>query len=202
LPRENSRVWSLTFAFAQTPRQTQISDHIYNKRWMDDPFFSRNLVPLNVLENALLPQTGYYHLNNMPGRLPSSPTYHPRSPSPPSSQDPRTPQSESSNISDPQSSHKCEWVDCTKAFSDPETLYAHLCNDHIGRKSTNNLCLTCNWKDCGTACAKRDHITSHLRGTFLVEALYKYSSVYSTHPFETSCLRGMNHSLPKPWLPT
>lgn len=126
---------------------------------MDDPVFSRNLVPLNVLENALLPQTGYYHLNPMPGRLPPSPPYGASSPSP--SQDPRTPQSEAS--SDPQNSHKCEWIDCSKVFSDPETLYAHLCNDHIGRKSTNNLCLTCNWKDCGTTCAKRDHITSHLR---------------------------------------
>jgi hypothetical protein len=44
-------------------------------------------------------------------------------------------------------------------------LYTHLCNDHIGRKSTNNLCLTCKWNGCGTSCAKRDHITSHLRGT-------------------------------------
>ncbi|KAF9056578.1 hypothetical protein BJ165DRAFT_1434680 [Panaeolus papilionaceus] len=59
--------------------------------------------------------------------------------------------------------HKCLWQDCTQAFVDPETLYNHLCNDHIGRKSTNNLCLTCKWKDCGTSCAKRDHITSHLR---------------------------------------
>ncbi|KDR85408.1 hypothetical protein GALMADRAFT_132105 [Galerina marginata CBS 339.88] len=60
-------------------------------------------------------------------------------------------------------SHRCLWQDCTDAFVDPETLYNHLCNDHIGRKSTNNLCLTCRWKDCGTTCAKRDHITSHLR---------------------------------------
>ncbi|KAF5384876.1 hypothetical protein D9615_001339 [Tricholomella constricta] len=59
--------------------------------------------------------------------------------------------------------HKCLWVDCTQSFVDPEALYNHLCNDHIGRKSTNNLCLTCKWKDCGTTCAKRDHITSHLR---------------------------------------
>ncbi|KAF9244506.1 hypothetical protein BU15DRAFT_41727 [Melanogaster broomeanus] len=57
----------------------------------------------------------------------------------------------------------CQWVDCSSAFNDPEILYNHLCNDHIGRKSTNNLCLTCKWKDCGTSCAKRDHITSHLR---------------------------------------
>ncbi|KAF8913066.1 hypothetical protein CPB84DRAFT_511204 [Gymnopilus junonius] len=59
--------------------------------------------------------------------------------------------------------HRCLWQDCLQAFVDPETLYGHLCNDHIGRKSTNNLCLTCKWKDCGTTCAKRDHITSHLR---------------------------------------
>ncbi|KAJ7596788.1 hypothetical protein C8J56DRAFT_850435 [Mycena floridula] len=61
------------------------------------------------------------------------------------------------------SQHQCQWNDCSQSFSDPETLYNHLCNDHIGRKSTNNLCLTCRWKDCGTSCAKRDHITSHLR---------------------------------------
>ncbi|KAF5388607.1 hypothetical protein D9757_004601 [Collybiopsis confluens] len=59
--------------------------------------------------------------------------------------------------------HFCQWLDCTQSFVDPESLYNHLCNDHIGRKSTNNLCLTCRWKDCGTSCAKRDHITSHLR---------------------------------------
>lgn len=58
---------------------------------------------------------------------------------------------------------KCLWNECGQLYSDPETLYNHLCNDHIGRKSTNNLCLTCKWKDCGTTCAKRDHITSHLR---------------------------------------
>ncbi len=63
------------------------------------------------------------------------------------------------------SAHPCLWVDCEQVMSDPETLYNHLCNDHIGRKSTGNLCLTCKWKDCGTTCAKRDHITSHLRGT-------------------------------------
>ncbi|KAJ8488137.1 hypothetical protein ONZ51_g3731 [Trametes cubensis] len=59
--------------------------------------------------------------------------------------------------------HACQWSGCDKVLPDPETLYNHLCNDHIGRKSTGNLCLTCKWKDCGTSCAKRDHITSHLR---------------------------------------
>jgi hypothetical protein len=147
-----------------TPRPNpNLRSQIYK---MHNSFHSRNLVPLNILENSLLPQTGYYHLNTMPGLLPSPP-YAPRSASPPSSQDPRSPQSDSSSVADPQSTHKCEWVDCTMSFSDPETLYTHLCNDHIGRKSTNNLCLTCHWKDCGTTCAKRDHITSHLRGMFL-----------------------------------
>ncbi|KAI0322173.1 hypothetical protein OF83DRAFT_1236244 [Amylostereum chailletii] len=64
---------------------------------------------------------------------------------------------------DPPPSFSCLWEGCSKSLSDPELLYNHLCNDHIGRKSTNNLCLTCKWKDCGTTCAKRDHITSHLR---------------------------------------
>ncbi|KAI6008372.1 hypothetical protein F5J12DRAFT_828314 [Pisolithus orientalis] len=64
---------------------------------------------------------------------------------------------------DKQDSFPCQWLDCTSAFNDPELLYNHLCNEHIGRKSTNNLCLTCKWKDCNTSCAKRDHITSHLR---------------------------------------
>ena len=60
--------------------------------------------------------------------------------------------------------YNCQWLDCTKSFTGPEPLYNHLCNDHVGRKSTNNLCLTCKWRDCATTCSKRDHITSHLRG--------------------------------------
>jgi hypothetical protein len=59
--------------------------------------------------------------------------------------------------------HACLWEGCDRTAADPELLYIHLCNDHIGRKSTNNLCLTCKWKGCGATCAKRDHITSHLR---------------------------------------
>lgn len=155
---------------------------------MEQSIFSRNLVPLTVLENALLPQTGYYHLNRMPLSTSSSPPYRDRSPSPHSPQDPRTPQSDSS---DPQNNHKCEWVDCTRGFSDPEALYSHLCNDHIGRKSTNNLCLTCKWKDCGTVCAKRDHITSHLRGMFKKNKSCLHNSflsLHSAHAIETPCL--------------
>ncbi|KAA1468047.1 hypothetical protein DENSPDRAFT_833224 [Dentipellis sp. KUC8613] len=71
--------------------------------------------------------------------------------------------SPASDATSSNATYRCQWVDCTKALPDPESLYNHLCNDHIGRKSTNNLCLTCKWKDCGTTCAKRDHITSHLR---------------------------------------
>lgn len=39
----------------------------------------------------------------------------------------------------------------------------HLCDIHVGRKSTNNLCLTCAWGTCRTTTVKRDHITSHIR---------------------------------------
>ncbi|KAJ9474811.1 hypothetical protein PHBOTO_004712 [Pseudozyma hubeiensis] len=57
----------------------------------------------------------------------------------------------------------CRWDDCGKIFYDPEVVYKHLCDDHVGRKSTNNLCLTCKWEGCDVTCAKRDHITSHIR---------------------------------------
>jgi hypothetical protein len=61
------------------------------------------------------------------------------------------------------SQHSCRWKDCTKSFNDPEQLYNHLTNDHVGRKSTGNLCLTCYWEECGISVIKRDHITSHIR---------------------------------------
>lgn len=57
----------------------------------------------------------------------------------------------------------CRWIDCSISFDDPEHLYAHLTNDHVGRKSTGNLCLTCHWEKCDVTVIKRDHITSHLR---------------------------------------
>ncbi|KAE9400553.1 hypothetical protein BT96DRAFT_992868 [Gymnopus androsaceus JB14] len=80
-----------------------------------------------------------------------------------SSYDGRESTASASGSVEPSSVHHCQWQSCSQTFIDPESLYNHLCNDHIGRKSTNNLCLTCKWKDCGTSCAKRDHITSHLR---------------------------------------
>jgi len=39
----------------------------------------------------------------------------------------------------------------------------HVCDRHVGRKSTNNLNLTCQWGACRTTTVKRDHITSHIR---------------------------------------
>lgn len=58
---------------------------------------------------------------------------------------------------------KCLWKDCSIVFETPEILYDHLCDDHVGRKSSNNLSLTCYWDNCLTKTIKRDHITSHLR---------------------------------------
>ncbi|KIJ65035.1 hypothetical protein HYDPIDRAFT_88703 [Hydnomerulius pinastri MD-312] len=94
---------------------------------------------------------------------PSSPDNNSESASKDNSQSPQPDSSSSPSANAAQETYTCQWVDCSSTFNDPEILYNHLCNDHIGRKSTNNLCLTCKWKDCGTSCAKRDHITSHLR---------------------------------------
>ncbi|KAG9296368.1 hypothetical protein G9A89_014960 [Geosiphon pyriformis] len=57
----------------------------------------------------------------------------------------------------------CLWNQCNRSFEDPELLYIHLANDHVGRKSTGNLCLQCHWDRCEVITQKRDHITSHLR---------------------------------------
>ncbi|WRT65796.1 uncharacterized protein IL334_002745 [Kwoniella shivajii] len=67
------------------------------------------------------------------------------------------------NIEEPEEQLQCKWNDCKHTSSSPDELYDHLCNAHVGRKSTNNLCLTCGWENCGVKCVKRDHITSHLR---------------------------------------
>ena len=128
---------------------------------------TRTLLPLQHLHHSL-----YRPNPHMSLALPDSPTQgeSPASPNPPNPD--LTQDSVSSDKSadkqskqEPPPGHLCQWIDCEKVLPDPESLYNHLCNDHIGRKSTGNLCLTCKWKDCGTSCAKRDHITSHLRGT-------------------------------------
>ncbi|RKP23589.1 hypothetical protein SYNPS1DRAFT_18358, partial [Syncephalis pseudoplumigaleata] len=58
---------------------------------------------------------------------------------------------------------RCQWRSCVFSAIDAEQLFVHVCNDHIGRKATNNLCLDCHWGDCTTTTSKRDHITSHVR---------------------------------------
>jgi hypothetical protein len=48
-------------------------------------------------------------------------------------------------------------------FTDAKKQQEHVCERHVGRKSTNNLNLTCHWGGCRTTVVKRDHITSHIR---------------------------------------
>ncbi|EFQ97937.1 pH-response transcription factor pacC/RIM101 [Nannizzia gypsea CBS 118893] len=58
---------------------------------------------------------------------------------------------------------ECQWQGCQELCPTPEALYEHVCERHVGRKSTNNLNLTCGWSNCRTTTVKRDHITSHIR---------------------------------------
>ncbi|KAF1829640.1 pH-response transcription factor pacC/RIM101 [Decorospora gaudefroyi] len=57
----------------------------------------------------------------------------------------------------------CQWQSCGERQPTAEQLYDHVCERHVGRKSTNNLNLTCQWGNCRTTTVKRDHITSHIR---------------------------------------
>jgi hypothetical protein len=34
---------------------------------------------------------------------------------------------------------ECKWAGCSDMLDSPETLYQHLCDKHIGRKSQNNV---------------------------------------------------------------
>ncbi|KAF9889103.1 hypothetical protein FE257_008080 [Aspergillus nanangensis] len=67
------------------------------------------------------------------------------------------------NASRPPEELSCLWQGCTEKCPTPESLYEHVCERHVGRKSTNNLNLTCQWGSCRTTTVKRDHITSHIR---------------------------------------
>ncbi|KAK9604394.1 hypothetical protein V6Z93_002362 [Aspergillus fumigatus] len=57
----------------------------------------------------------------------------------------------------------CLWQGCSERCPTAEALYEHICERHVGRKSANNLNLTCQWGSCRTTTIKRDHITSHIR---------------------------------------
>ncbi|KAI0347953.1 hypothetical protein BDW22DRAFT_1416325 [Trametopsis cervina] len=158
----------------------------HTNRKMHSPYsimqHHRSLVPLTTLQYTLYYRSAYPYPMLPDSDLPppvagdqpesasatgaAATTTQQEQPAASSSSTPSTPTATSAKpASRPSSepSHPCLWADCDKVMSDPEVLYNHLCNDHIGRKSTGNLCLTCKWKDCGTTCAKRDHITSHLR---------------------------------------
>jgi hypothetical protein len=68
--------------------------------------------------------------------------------------------------SDAQSNLKpCLWQKpfCNMTFPDDQSLYDHVNQVHIGRKKTDNLCLSCHWANCNVVCSKRDHITSHIK---------------------------------------
>ncbi|KAI3281829.1 hypothetical protein DTO002I6_9666 [Penicillium roqueforti] len=56
----------------------------------------------------------------------------------------------------------CQWACCTEKSPTAEALHRHVCDRHIGCKSTNNLNLTCQWGTCNTTTVKRNHITSHI----------------------------------------
>ncbi|KAL8692856.1 MAG: hypothetical protein Q9218_002206 [Villophora microphyllina] len=58
---------------------------------------------------------------------------------------------------------QCLWQGCRERTQSAEALYDHVCEIHIGRKSTNNLNLKCGWANCNISVVKRDHITSHIR---------------------------------------
>ncbi|KAG7699499.1 hypothetical protein KL933_001153 [Ogataea haglerorum] len=58
---------------------------------------------------------------------------------------------------------QCKWKGCTKFCDDAKTLYQHVCDFHVGRKSNKNLELSCQWDGCRVVTVKRDHITSHVR---------------------------------------
>ncbi|KAA8646305.1 hypothetical protein EYZ11_004433 [Aspergillus tanneri] len=67
------------------------------------------------------------------------------------------------NATRPSEELSCLWQGCSEKCPTPESLYEHVCERHVGRKSTNNLNLTCQWGSCRTTTVKRDHITSHIR---------------------------------------
>lgn len=80
-----------------------------------------------------------------------------------STQNPATTNDGSQNEATPAEPLACKWLNCSDMFDRAEDLYKHLCEVHVGRKSTNNLSLTCKWDNCRVITVKRDHITSHIR---------------------------------------
>ncbi|GAA5823568.1 hypothetical protein JCM11251_000683 [Rhodosporidiobolus azoricus] len=57
----------------------------------------------------------------------------------------------------------CHWNACGTQFETAESLFNHVCSNHIGRKSAGTLSLECKWTGCHAKASKRDHLTSHCR---------------------------------------
>ncbi|KAJ9499225.1 hypothetical protein LTR99_005319 [Exophiala xenobiotica] len=75
----------------------------------------------------------------------------------------QTPQQPAPSVNAAGENLQCQWQGCGERSPSAEALYEHVCERHVGRKSTNNLNLTCAWGQCRTTTVKRDHITSHIR---------------------------------------
>ncbi|KIW15997.1 hypothetical protein PV08_06048 [Exophiala spinifera] len=75
----------------------------------------------------------------------------------------QTPQQPAPSVNAAGENLQCQWQGCGERCTSAEALYEHVCERHVGRKSTNNLNLTCAWGQCRTTTVKRDHITSHIR---------------------------------------
>ncbi|KAI9736678.1 MAG: hypothetical protein M1834_000882 [Cirrosporium novae-zelandiae] len=92
----------------------------------------------------------------------------PSQPPPPQAQQPTPPAAPNNNGTGNNNATastelQCQWLDCSERCPTAEKLYDHVCERHVGRKSTNNLNLTCHWGTCRVSTVKRDHITSHIR---------------------------------------
>ncbi|KAI9032810.1 hypothetical protein CLU79DRAFT_728089 [Phycomyces nitens] len=72
----------------------------------------------------------------------------------------------------PRNRNLCRWNGCDLVFNNVDALFEHLSDTHVGRKSTNNLCLQCQWNGCSAKAAKRDHLTSHLRVHLPLKRMY------------------------------
>ncbi|KAL9100113.1 MAG: hypothetical protein Q9163_004474 [Psora crenata] len=94
--------------------------------------------------------------------LPSNPESHHNPPPPHQHSAPQQPQAPPL-LGTPNDNFQCQWTGCSDRAPSAEALYEHVCERHIGRKSTNNLNLQCAWGNCHIAVVKRDHITSHIR---------------------------------------
>ncbi|KAJ1019169.1 hypothetical protein NDA18_006315 [Ustilago nuda] len=124
---------------------------------------SNHLSPASASEHSsYTTSSSHIGASPAPSHHSSATSFSSSSPSP-SSKINSSSSSDNADFEPPAKPITCRWDDCGKVFYDPEVVYKHLCDDHVGRKSTNNLCLTCKWEGCDVSCAKRDHITSHIR---------------------------------------